>query len=143
MQFRKTMYLLLGAMVLGSVLTFVPTAAAQHSTTVTLQINAPTDSVKPLQAPLIVTGQTTIVFDNTGQVNLVGIPLQYTVTKQPSWAQVVVSPSTDTVIVAPQGTSPQSSTTTRPFTVFITASQDAPAFAPDSIEITATANPPS
>ncbi|MFA5861815.1 MAG: hypothetical protein WDA16_08990 [Candidatus Thermoplasmatota archaeon] len=144
MQLPKMHLLVLAMMVTSAIVVLVPTAEAQRQTTVTLTVTPPSDPVKPMQGALVFPGTITVVFDNTGQTNVVGIPVTYQITKQPSWAQVLVSPATD-VIIPPSGASAAapSSTVTKSFSVSVTASDQAPAFQPETIEITATAAPPS
>lgn len=141
MQLPKMQLLVLAMMVTSAIVVFVPTASAQQNTVVTLTVNPPSESVKPLQGAINFGGTVSVTFDNTGQTNIVGIPVTYQVTKQPAWAQVVVSPASDVIIVAANPTSPQASTGTKTFTVSVTASDQAPAFQPDTVEITATATP--
>lgn len=138
---RKFSIVVLGLLLTGAVVTLVPTAQAQSSASLTIALTPPTDSVKPLQGALNFQGSATLVYSNEGQANLVGIPVTYTVSSAPAWAQVVISPASDVFPVAAP-TSPGTSTTqTRQFTISVTASETAPAFQPGTIEITAAANP--
>ena len=140
MHSRKISILVLGLLLGGIVASLAPTAQAQTNTSLTITLTPPTDSVKPLQGALNFGGTATLTFSNEGVANLVGIPVTYTVSNAPSWAQVVVSPASDVFPVGQPGASP-STTVSKPFTVSVTASDQAPAFQPGTIEITATATP--
>ena len=139
---RKIGIVALGLMVTGALVSLAPTAAAQTSTSLTLTITPPTESVKPLQGALNFGGVATLTYSNEGIANLVGIPVTYTVSNAPAWAQVVVSPASDVFPVSPSaGSTSPSTTVPRQFTVSVTASDPAPAFQPGTIEITAVATP--
>lgn len=141
MHSRKISILVLGLMLGGAVASLAPTAQAQVNTSLTITLTPPTESVKPLQGALNFGGTATLTYSNEGIANLVGIPVTYTVSNAPSWAQVVVSPATDVFPVAPSTGASPSTTVSKPFTVSVTASDQAPAFQPGTIEITATASP--
>ena len=132
---RSKLSFVLGAMILAAaVLSVLPTAQAQSKSQLTITMNAPTESVKPLQTPLTFSGSTSFTGDPGQFSNIVGIPITYTVSKSPAWASVVVSPASD---VIPVPTTPGATiTATRPFQVIVTATEQAPAFTADQIEIT-------
>lgn len=138
MRTQKLSYLMLALLVGAIALAFVPTAAAQNSGNVIVSLSQPSEQVKPLQGSVTFTGTATLNADMGGAVNAIGIPVTYTVANKPAWAQVLVSPSTD-VFPPPTGApSGVAYTQTKSFTVTVTASQDAPAFTAETIEITAT-----
>lgn len=132
-------YLLVAAFMATALMAFAPTAQAQQSASIVVAMNAPSDPVKPLQGPLTFSGSVTFQGDTGGYTNVIGVPITYTVTKQPAWATVLVSPATD-VIPVPTTPGPTFSGS-RPFTVIVTASENAPAFTADQVEITATTTP--
>ena len=136
--------ILLAVLVAGATLTaFVPTAAAQQSGSITVTLNAPTEPVKPLQAPLTFNGNVILTTDYSAATGVIGLAVQYTVTKQPAWANVLVSPSSDIFPINPPQPGQTQVTVTRQITVTVTATDQAPAFAADQIEISAvTAAPP-
>lgn len=140
MQIKKTTFVVLAMMVASVALTFVPTAAAQNSLAVTMVLPPPTESVKPLQSPINFVGTTTISgSQDLAGTNVIGFTLAYTVAKQPSWASVTVSPTSDIITIAPGAT--PSFSQSKSFTVTVTATQDAPAFQPDTIDISVTVTP--
>lgn len=129
--------LLLAALVAGTaLLALAPTAEAQNQGSVTVQLNAPSESVKPLQGPITFTGTVTLTGDGSAMTGVVGVPVQYTVTKQPAWANVLVSPASD-VFPVPQPPTGANFQATKTITITVTASDQAPAFQADTIEITA------
>lgn len=136
MRTQKLSYLLVAAFLATALVALVPTAQAQQSATIVVSMSAPSDAVKPLQGPLTFSGTTTFTGDTGAYTSIIGVPITYTVTKQPAWATVLVSPATD-VIPVPSTPNP-TFTGSRPFTVIVTASEQAPAFTADQIEITAT-----
>ena len=138
MRTTKMTYVL-AALVVGATLTaFVPTAAAQQQGTVTVALNAPTEPVKPLQSPLTFTGTVTFISDYSAITGIIGVPVQYTVSKQPSWATVLVNPASDVFPVGPPSGTQTQYQGSRPITITVTATDQAPAFQADQIEITAT-----
>lgn len=140
MRTRKIGLVLLGLMVGTALVALAPTAQAQQQASITVALNTP-DNVKPLQGPVTFGGTVTLTADYTGVTGVIGIPVTYSVTKQPAWANVLVSPATD-VFPSPTNPSPGSSyTSAKQITVTVTASDQAPAFQADQIEITATTTP--
>ena len=137
MRTKTFTYLLAATFVATALLSLVPTAAAQQQAQISVVLNPPSEPVKPLQAPISFTGTVTLIADSSAYSGIIGVPVAYTVTKQPAWANVLVSPSTD---IFPVGTSTPSQNfqSSRPITVTVTASDAAPAFQADQIEITAT-----
>jgi hypothetical protein len=128
----------LGALVVG----LVPTASAQGPAayTVVVTLTTPQEKVKPLQDQISFTGTVEVSNDASTFTNIAGLPVSYKVTKNPPWASVTVSPGSDVIILD----APSSGTVKgkRTFTVTVTASDLAPAFQADTIEITATVNAP-
>lgn len=139
MRTQKLTFLMLALLVGASALALVPTASAQNGGTVTVTLNQPSEQVKPLQGAVTFTGTVTLIADYSGGLNPIGIPVTYTVANKPAWAQVLVSPATD-VFPPPSAAAPSgvSYSQTRQIQVTVTASQDAPAFTAEPIEITAT-----
>ena len=129
--------ILVVAALLGTTLTVVvPTASAQSVATITVTLQSPQDPVKPLQAPTVLSGTVQFTGDPRHYSNLIGIPITLSVSKQPSWATPILSPTT-IIIPIPSTPAPTISATV-PYQVFVTASDQAPAFQPDQIEVTAT-----
>lgn len=141
MRNRTLSIVLLAAFVGTAFVAMIPTAAAQQSGSITVQLNAPSEVVKPLQAPIQFSGKVTFTADYGVAAGLIGVPVSYTVTKQPAWATVLVSPATD-IFPAPTAGANAAYTAERPITVTVTASDQAPAFQADTIEITATTTAP-
>lgn len=143
MRNQKLIRALLAFALLGTAFAaFVPTAEAQQSSSITVKLTPP-DIVKPLQGATIFNGEATLTADYSGVSGVIGIPVTYTVTKYPAWATVIVSPTSDIFPVpagtsAPGGASYQQKLT---FKVSVTASDQAPAFQSEAIEITATTKP--
>jgi hypothetical protein len=128
--------LVVGSMMLGVFAALVPTASAQQQGSMTVTVTATSDPIKPLRPPVSMPGQVSLTVDNTAYSGVIGVPVKYTVSKQPAWATVIVSPATD-IIPPPSSPSPGTAyTATRSFTVFITTTDQAPAFTPDTVEIT-------
>jgi hypothetical protein len=136
MRNRTLSIILLAAFVGTAFAAMIPTASAQQNGSVTVQLNPPTESVKPLQAPISFTGRVIFTADYGVAAGLIGIPVTYTVTKQPAWATVLVSPAT-AVFPAPAPGTDAAYSAERPITITVTATDQAPAFQADTIEITA------
>jgi hypothetical protein len=139
------MHVLVAACLAGAAFAMVvPTAGAQGAAgvapTLVVKLNPTSENVKPLQGPISFTGEATLTYDPSKASNVVGVPVSYKVTKQPAWASVVVSPATDVFATGSAPGASTSATQKSSFTVSVTASDQAPAFASDSIEITATAS---
>lgn len=136
-------HLLLTASLLGAVFAaLVPVAEAQASGpqyNIVISLTPPTEKVKPLQGQINFQGKVDYTGDPSSSGNIVGVPVSYKVTKAPAWAAVTVSPGSD-VITMPATPGAQA-TGSRTFTVSVTASDQAPAFQSDTIEITATVTP--
>lgn len=140
MRTKKLSYVLLAALVGTAFLALAPTAEAQASASLTISLNPPSEAVKPLQNPISFTGSVTFTSDYSSLTGVIGIPVQYTVSQKPAWATVIVNPASD-VFPAPQagaGSAGTSYTITRPITITVSASDQAPAFQADTIEITGT-----
>lgn len=132
--------LILGSLVLGVFAVLAPTASAQQQGGLTITVTPPSDPIKPLRAPTIVSGSVSMVADGTVFTGVTGVQVTYSVSKAPSWATVIISPATD--IFAPGQPQPGTQVTvTKPISISITTTDLAPAFAPDSIEISATSTP--
>lgn len=103
---------------------------------VTLEIEPFADPVDPLKGPTDTTmtvRASCLLVDQTRT-----ILIAYRVTKQPTWAAVLVSPAIDGAPVE----SCEAGYVTRTGTLTVTASDQAPAFLPTQIEIEAVAGPP-
>ena len=138
MRTKKLSFVLLAVFVGSALLALAPTAAAQQSASITVALNPPSESVKPLQSPITFSGTITFTADYTGVTGIIGIPVTYTVTKQPAWSTVLISPATD-VFPVPSNAQPGAAyTQTKTITVTVTANDQAPAFQADQIEVTAT-----
>lgn len=142
MRTRILQYLLAAALVGTVFAALVPVAEAQGAGpqySIVLSLTPPQDKVKPLQGQITFTGKVAYTGDPSSGGNLVGVPVSYKVTKAPAWAAVTISPGSD-VITLTQG---NPYTGTASFNVAVTASDQAPAFQSDTIEITATITPSS
>lgn len=131
---RTKLGLLLAAMLLGTALaSLVPTASAQQVGQLVITLNAPTENVKPLQSTLTISGTATLTVDQTAQTGVIGIPVQFSATG-PAWASLIVSPAQGLFAFsgAPGGQQVSSSI---PIQVTVTASQEAPALTPATIEV--------
>ena len=133
--------LLLAAALMGTVFAaLAPTAEAQGSQySIVLSLTPPSEKVKPLQGQIVFQGKVDFTGEPSNQGNLIGVPIEYKVTKQPAWAAVTISPGSD-VIALTQGSGGQF-IGSKTFTVSVTANDQAPAFQSDTIEITVTAKP--
>ena len=141
---RSIIHLLLTGTLLGAVFAaFVPVAEAQGTAgpqySIVLSLTPPSEKVKPLQGQITFQGKVEYTGDPSSGGNLVGVPVSYKVTKAPAWAAVTVSPGSDVIQLA----SGQQYSGSKTFTVAVTASDQAPAFQSDTIEITATVTPSS
>jgi len=137
----RTIHILLTATLLGAAfMAFVPAAEAQAGPqyNVVLSLTPPTEKVKPLQGQINFNGKVDYSGDPSSQGNLVGVPVSYKVTKAPAWAAVTISPGSDVITVNANGNVVSGS---KNFIVSVTASDQAPAFQSDTIEITATVTP--
>jgi hypothetical protein len=134
--------ILLTAALMGMVFAvFIPVAEAQGAgpqTSVVLSLTPPSEKVKPLQGQITFSGKATYTGDPSSSGNIVGVPVSYKVTKAPAWAAVTVSPGSDVITLTSSQTSVSGSSN---FNVAVTASDQAPAFQSDTIEITATVTP--
>ncbi len=122
------------------VVALVPTAEAQGSASIIVKLSPASGDLKPLQGFVTVAGQATYTADPTARSSVIGVPIQYTVKNAPSWASVTITPQSD--VIAPPSTPGQSESTTVSFTVIISASDQAPAFSPSTLEIQAIATKP-
>lgn len=136
---NRTIHFLIAFALLGTLAAaLVPTAEAQGTQySIVISLTPPAEKVKPLQGQITFGGKVEYAADPSGQSNLVGVPVSYKVTKAPAWAAVTVSPGADVITLTPG----QQYTGNRQFTVAVTASDQAPAFQSDTIEITATVTP--
>ena len=139
---RTRTHLLLTVALMGAVvLAFVPVAEAQTSQfNAVISITPTSEKVKPLQGSITMSGQVSFTGDPQAFGNIVGIPVEYKVTKNPAWASVTVSPANDVIQAGQPGANGQV-TGTKSFTVSVLATDQAPAFQAENIEITATFRP--
>lgn len=107
--------------------TLAPSALAQ-STTITMR--PPSDPIVPLgpavQLPI------TVETDCPPEAAAQGVSVSYVVSRQPAWAQVTISPSSDHKDYA----SCAGGRATFRAIASVTATHDAPAFSPESLEVT-------
>lgn len=137
MRNKNLSFVLLAAFVGSALLALVPAAEAQQSGSMTIALATP-EPVKPLQGTVSFTGTVSLTADYTGVTGPVGIPVQYNAPNKPAWATVVINPQQD-VFSAPSGAPGSASyTVTKTITVTVSASGDAPAFVPQTLEITGT-----
>lgn len=123
-----------------ALLALVPSAEAQQQGSVTISLTKP-EVVKPLQGTVEATATVTLQADLSGGSQIVGIPVQYSVTC-PAWATCTPNPASD-VFPPPQtgGTPGTSYSQTRTVKIVISASDQAPAFNPQPLQITASTQP--
>lgn len=143
----KSLSLIVALLVVGTaVLAVTPTVEAQKpKPTVTMSLNAPGQLVKPLQGAITFTGTVNFVAEVSAASEIKGVQVTYTVTNQPAWASVTVTPTTD-VIALTQGAAGAGSaqvTGNRAFQVIVSATDLAPAFQPAIVEIQAATLPSS
>ena len=113
----------------------LPSASAQQSGQVSVRLHPPGETLEP-GASMTLPGEAQLVADLTAHASLSGIPVTYTVTKQPAWATVVVSPASDMFQAAhAPGIQYRDE---RPFTITVTVAHDAAFDATDLIEVVAT-----
>lgn len=138
MRSKNLSIVLLAAFVGTALLALAPTAEAQQQGSMTITLGTP-EAVKPLQGSQTFTGQVTLTADYSGISGPVGIPVTYAVPNKPAWATVVISPQSD-VFAPPAGGVPGGAfyTSTKTITITVAASDQAPAFSPQTLEITGT-----
>lgn len=132
---------LLVALAALALLTIIPSpVAAQQSAAMTVALDAP-EPLSDATRMVTFSGAVTLVADLTGYTGIMGIPVTYTVTKNPAWATVLISPATD---VFPAPSSPPaglSYTVTKTITITIGLADDPTEDMFDQVEITATTTP--
>lgn len=128
---------LLATLAILLVLTFLPSpAAAQQQGSLTMYLEAPEMALSDEVTTLTFQGIATLTTDATAYASPTGIPVQYTITKQPAWATVTVSPSTDVFQTGhPVGLT---LTTSKAFTITVTLHHDPGEDLSDVLEVTAT-----
>jgi len=115
-------------------------AAAQQTGMVTVQLNAPEGALSEDQATLTFTGIVTLTVDSTAYTSLTGIPVTYTITHKPAWANVVVSPASD-MFSLPFPALGVSMTVTKAITVTVSRAFDPLEDLTDQVHVTATTTP--
>lgn len=132
---------LLVALAALALLTLVPSpAAAQQSAAMTVALNAP-ETLSDATRMVTFSGTITFTADLTGYTGINGIPVTYTVTKNPTWATVLISPATDVFPVPAGPPVGLSYTVTKTITVTIGLADDPTEDVFDQVEITATTTP--
>lgn len=131
---------ILATLAVLTLLTCLPSpAAAQSQGSVTVMLGSLEDAFTEEGQTLTFTGIVTLVADVTAHTSTTGIPVQYTVTKQPDWATVVVSPASDVFTFgAPTGLSVQAS---KSFTVTVALADTPEDDVSDQVEIAAQTSP--
>lgn len=139
---KKFLNVLVAAMLVTTILlSIIPTAAAQSAQLV-VELQPSPDKLRPLQGQITIPGKVTYTADQTAQTGIIGVPVTLTVRNAPSWAAVTISPQT--VIMNFANAQPGASVTaTANFNVFVSASEQAPAYQAAPIEIAASAAQPS
>lgn len=123
-------------------LTLLPAAAQAQQAGALIVTLQPPEAALTEDGPLTFLGTVTLTVDYTAYTSISGIPVQYTVTKQPAWATVVVSPSSDVFSLGPYPGPSASMTMTKQITIIVNAaSDDLDQDLTDLIEITATTTP--
>ena len=140
MRNQKLSFILLAAIVGTALLALAPTAEAQQSGSITITLTKP-EIVQPLQGSVEATATVVLRADYGGATGLVGIPVQYTITC-PAWATCTPTPASD-VFDPPNANAAGagaggSYTSTKTVKITISASDQAPAFTPQPMTITAT-----
>lgn len=137
---KKLLNVTVAMMLIGTVLlTLVPTAAAQGSASITVTLDPASEKLKPLQGQISIRGKVIYTADQTAQSGIIGVPVQLSVKNAPPWASVTISPQS--LILQFTGTPGGPSTTaTADFNVFVSATEQAPAYQAAPIEITASAS---
>src|SRR5581483_1304670 len=131
--------LIIGGLVLGGLSLVAPTASAQKNGSLTFGAYAFSDPIKPLRPAVCQTQTVTFTADPSAYSGLIGVGVTYTVSKQPAWATVILSPSSDLFANPATPGTTGSYSSTRPLTVCITTSDQAPAFVNDQVEVSGTA----
>ncbi|MFA5862562.1 MAG: hypothetical protein WDA16_12795 [Candidatus Thermoplasmatota archaeon] len=132
------MHRVLIATLLAGLALLAPLASAQQNSALTLMLR-PLDHALDGDTTTATGAVVTYVADATVLLNTAGVPVTYQVSKQPAWASVIVSPSSDIFMPNPQPS--VSYAMTKAFTLSISVAKDAPHDALDSIEITAIVMP--
>lgn len=141
---RNRAILILAILLATTLVAYATPAQAQGAQiNPTITVIPTSDKVKPLQGSITMSGTATYTADASSNANIVGIPVEYKATKFPPWASVTISPANDVIALAPgaAGAGSAQVTGSRTFTVSVLASDQAPAFQPADIEITATFRP--
>lgn len=128
-------------MLTGAVLAMSPLAAAQEQNTALQVTLKPIEGdIQPLVDTKVIDGTVELTVFTSSCTNLAPIEVKLTVAKAPSWASVVLSPNSLFFTPGQGGTSCGSATIkgTQTFKAQVFATQEAPAFQPENIQITAT-----
>lgn len=128
--------LILATLVLGLVLVPAP-AQAQQSGALVVMLQPPTELLSEDLETMTLSGVVVFTADLTVLANVVGTPVSYTVTKQPAWASVIISPATDVFPTNAFVGASTSVTASRPIRVTVSLSDHPTADVTDAIEITA------
>lgn len=132
---------LLVTLALLSLLTFLPSpAAAQQQGSITVQLEAPEAPLTGEVESLTFRGIVTLTTDATAYASLTGIPVQYTVTMQPEWATIIVSPASDVFSLPAPGIG-AAITMSKAVTITVTLHHDPGEDVNDLVEISAVTSP--
>ena len=117
------------------VLLVLPLAGAQPlpPASITVRVQPPTDPIQPLLAAVPIPFEVEVTCDASLMVD--GMDVRYSITRLPPWATATLSPATDHA----GSDLCQSGRVLFHGTALVGTSDAAPAFAPDAMEITATA----
>ncbi|MEA3199341.1 MAG: hypothetical protein QOE90_769 [Thermoplasmata archaeon] len=131
--------LLVASLVLGALAVFVPDASAQKTGQLTFSPVSFADPIKPLRPAVCQTSTVTITASADSYSGLIGVPVTFSVTKQPAWATVVLSPTTAIFpIQAGAGAASPTFSGTTPLQICISTTDQAPAFSNDQVAVSGT-----
>lgn len=124
-----------------AILLLIPGAQAQQSAALVVALGVPEEALGEGAETITFVGRVTLTVDYTAILSPTGIPVTYTVTKQPEWASVIVSPSSD---VFPAPTAPSGGMAyqaERAITITVTLAHEVTEDMRDEVEITASTTP--
>lgn len=128
--------LLLATLALAALLVATPLAAAQMPASVVVTLEPIDEPIVQGQAAVL-KGTVRYVSDASAYANTIGIPVQYTIKSSPGWATVVLTPSSDTLVMGhPNGPTAEAR---GHFTALVIAAHDAAVHKPAMLEVVATA----
>lgn len=136
-------FILVAGLLAGVFAALVPTASAQQAQNLVITVTANDQKVKPLQGAVQYSATAELTYDQSAQAGVIGVPVAFTPGQKPNWASVLISPTNAIFNLASSGTPGASASqkATVPLTITVTATQDAPAFSPETVIINAQTNP--